>query len=446
MRTIICGMGEVGRHLAAELTEAGNDVVAIDVSHASLADVESSLDVLTLRGDASVPATLERAEVGRADLVVAVSNDDQANLVTCTAARDRGARFTVARLSNRDYFNDRTGWQEDLMGVDLALCPGLLAGAEVVRLTRATNVDHVANFAGGLVQVMVVSVDEKVPSAGKVASQLNLPAHCRLLAVIRDGATQTPESIPHLQPEDRVIVAGPAQTLYEADSLFRGEGRRRGRALVVGGGAIGSNVARELLKIMDSVVLMDRDAERCAELAEMLDGVQVARGQGTSIPFLEEADARHCRAFVATTGSDEVNLMASLLAKQLGAEQAIAMLHRADYADVFNALGIDSTVSPRLLVADEIMRFIQRKQNLLQSEIPIDGSLVLEIQVSAGGHLDGKRLFDLDLPHGVTPAAVTRGRRILNDPELVTFEPGDVLVTLSPERSYAGARRALTGR
>ena len=185
MRTIICGMGEVGRHLAAELTKEGNDVVAIDTSHTSLSDVEASLDVLTLRGDASVPSTLERAEVGRADLVVAVSNDDQANLVTCTAARDRGARFTVARLSNRDYFNDRTGWQEGLMGVDLALCPGLLAGAEVVRLTRATNVDYVANFAGGLVQVMVVTVDEKVPSAGKVASQINLPTHCRLLAVIR---------------------------------------------------------------------------------------------------------------------------------------------------------------------------------------------------------------------------------------------------------------------
>ena len=145
MRTIICGMGEVGRHLAAELSQAGHDVVAIDMSHASLSDVESSLDVLTLRGDASVPVTLDRAEVGRADLIVAVSDNDQANLVACTAARERGARYTVARLSNRDYFNDRTGWQEGLMGVDLALCPGLLAGAEVVRLTRATNVDHVVS-------------------------------------------------------------------------------------------------------------------------------------------------------------------------------------------------------------------------------------------------------------------------------------------------------------
>jgi len=439
-------MGEVGRHLAAELSEAGHDVVAIDISLAALDAVESSLDVLTLRGDASVPDTLERAEVGRADLVVAVSDNDQANLVTCTAARERGARYTVARLANREYFADRTGWQEELMGVDLALCPGLLAGAGVVRLTRATNVDHVANFAGGLVQVMVVEVDEKVPATGKVASQINLPAHCRLLGVIRDGATQTPESIPHLQPEDRVIVAGPAQTLYEADALFRDEGRRRGRALVVGGGALGSNVARELLKIMDSVVLMDRDADRCADLAERLHGVQVAHGQGTSIPFLEEVDARHCRAFVATTASDEVNLMASLLAKQLGAEQAIAMLHRADYGEVFKALGIDSTVSPRVLVADEIVRFIQRKQSLLQSQIPIDKSLVLEMQVASGGRLEGKRLFDLDLPHGMAPAAVTRGRRVLDDPELVTLESGDVLVVFTPERSLAGARRALTGR
>lgn len=446
MRTIICGMGEVGRHLAGELAEVGHDVVAIDTSHATLGEVEGSLDVLTLRGHAGLPDTLAKAGADRAELVVAVTNNDEVNLVAALAARQLGALQTVARLANRDYFADRTGWQEGLLGVDLALCPGLLAGAEVVRLGRSTTVDHVENFAGGLVQVMVVTIDEQVPAAGKVASQLKLPAQCRLLAVIRDGATQTPESIPHLQPEDQVIVAGPAQTLYEVDGLFRGEGHRRGRALVVGGGDLGANVATELLKIMDSVVLTDRDPDHCAVLASELHGVQVARGEGTSLQFLEELDARHLRIFVATTRADEVNLMGTLLSKQLGAEQAIALLHRRDYAEVYEALGIDSTVSPRLLVSSEILRFIRRRDAALQRRLPIDGSLVLEIQVGEDGPLTGKRIFDLDLPHGVVAAAVTRGRTLADDPELVTLEEGDVVVALSPERSIAGARRALVGR
>ncbi|MGM0576954.1 MAG: Trk system potassium transporter TrkA [Myxococcota bacterium] len=448
MRMVICGMGEVGRHLAAELAEGGQDVVAVDRSHGALSDVEAGMDVLTLHGHAALPDTLRQAGASRAELVAAVTDNDEVNLVTALAARHQGASFTVARVNNRDYFPDRTGWVEDLFGVDLALCPGLLAGAEVVRLTRAGTVDYVEDFAGHLIQVMVVSVDEDVPAAGRAAAQLALPTGCRVLAVIRDEESQTPESVPHLQPEDRVVISGPAQTLYQLDRLFRGEGRRRGRALVVGGGDVGTNIATELLKIMDSVILADRDPERCARLAESsaMSGVQIARGEGTSMPFLQELDVSHARAFVATTRADEVNLMGTLLSKQLGAERAIALLHRPDYADVYRALGIDWTVSPRLLVSREILHFLRRRREAVQATIPIDNSVIMELQVQKRSRLRGKRLFDMDLPHGVVPAAVARGRQLLEEPELVELQAGDVVVVYAPERAVAGARRALLRR
>ena len=134
MRMIICGMGEVGRHLAAELATTGHDVVAIDTSREVLNGVEEVMDVLTLRGHAGLPATLAKAGASKAELVAAVTNHDEVNLVIALAARQLGAKVTVARLSNHDYFPDRTGWFEGMLGVDLSLCPGLLAGAEVVRL------------------------------------------------------------------------------------------------------------------------------------------------------------------------------------------------------------------------------------------------------------------------------------------------------------------------
>ncbi len=447
MRMIICGMGEVGRHLAAELTNTGYDVVAIDRAASTLADIESSLDVLTLRGHAGLPETLIKAGVDRAELLAAVTDHDEVNLVAALAARQHGARFTAARLNNAAYFPDPIGWTEGLLGVDLCLCPGLLAGAEVVRLTRASTVDWVENFAGHLVQAMVITVDEGVPAAGRTASQIALPERCRVLAVIRDGSTQTAESVAHLQPEDKVIISGPAQTLHRVDKEFRQEGRRRGRALVIGGGALGVSVATELLKIMDTVALIEKSSERCERLAETLDDrIDLQHGVGTAIQFLEELDVRHARAFVATTGYDEVNLMGTLLSKQLGARQAIALLHRADYADVYSALGIDSTVSPRLLVSKEIIRFLHRRREALVGRIPIDGSLVFERQIDDESPLVGKRLFDLDLPHGVVTVAVTRGRQILDDPELVELQPGDVFVVYSPERTITGVRRTLLRR
>ena len=446
MRTVICGMGEVGRQLARELTENGWDVVGIDVSPVALQDVEDSLDVLMLRGDAALPTTLRKAGAGDAALVIATTGNDQVNLVATLAARELGAKFTVALLRERGYFSDRTGWEEGLLGVDLALCPGLLAGEEVVRLARTSSSGHVANFAGNLVQVLTVGLEERMAAAGKAAAQLTLPDKCRILAVVRDGSTQTAESISHLQPGDQVVVSGPTATLYEVDALFHAAGRRRGRAMVVGGGALGANVATELLKIMDSVVIADRSQQNCERLAEVLEGVQVAHGEGTSIPFLEEMDILQGRAFVAATNSDEVNLMASLLAKQLGVEQAITLLHRQDYVDVCSALGIEETVSPRLLLSSQVVRYIQRREGSVETRLPLDGNIVLELQVAERSRLVDHRLFDMDLPLGVVLAAVVRGRDLLDDPEMVKLEAGDVIVMFSPERTIRGAHRVLVGR
>jgi len=194
---------------------------------------------------------------------------------------------------------------------------------------------------------------------------------------------------------------------------------------------------------MDVVTLAERHEATCIELAERLDGVDIERGSGTSRPFLEELDVGHVHTFVATTGDDEVNLMATLLSKQLGAEQAIALVQRPDYAAVYADLGIDYTVSPRLLVSAEILRFLNRRRAAREHRIPTDGSLVIEHQISEQGHLLGKRLLDMELPHGVIPVAVVRGRDILSEPELVRLEARDVIVIFSPERSAAGTRRAL---
>ena len=277
----------------------------------------------------------------------------------------------------------------------------------------------------------------------QAAARLPLPARCRALAVVRDGASQTPDAIPRLQPDDLVAVAGPAQTLYMADRLFQVRGARRGTALVVGGGALGRNVASELVPIMDRVTLAERRAAVCESLAESLDGVRIAHGDGTNLGFLEELDTRHARTFVATTHEDEVNLMGTLLSKRLGVERTIALLHRPDYAEVFSALGIDSTVSPRLLVSREVLRFVRRQSGTLQSRIPSDGSTVFEMQIGADSPLAGRRPFDLDLPHGAVVAAVTRDRDLVEEPELAALTPGDVLVLYAQERAVAAARRTL---
>ena len=446
MRMIICGMGEVGRQLAAELAESGHDVVAIDTSREVLTNVEEVMDVLTLRGHAGLPSTLLKAGAAKAELVAAVTNHDEVNLVIALAAKQLGAKLTVARLNNHDYFPDRTGWFEGMLGVDLSLCPGLLAGAEVVRLSRTGTVDHVEHFAGHLIQIALITLEESMPAINRAAAQLNMGDGCRVLAVIRDGATESPEAIVHLQPDDQVIVAGPSEQLHKVDRLFTQDARKKGRAIVVGGGRLGANIAQELLGTMELVTLAERHEATCKELAEHLDGVDIELGSGTSRPFLEELDVGHVRTFVATTGDDEVNLMATLLSKQLGVEQAIALVQRPDYAAVYADLGIDYTVSPRLLVSAEILRFLGRRREAREFRFPGDGSSIIEYEISQGGHLIGKRLLDMELPLGAVPVAVTRGRAILPEPELVRLEHNDVIVVYSPERAVAATRRALLRR
>ena len=138
--------------------------------------------------------------------------------------------------------------------------------------------------------------------------------------------------------------------------------------------------------------------------------------------------------------------MGTLLARQLGVEQAITVLHRQDYGDVCAALGIEETVSPRLLLSIEVLRYIQRREGVVESQLPIDQSQVMELQIQARSRLVDQRLFDLDLPLGVVPVAVVRTREILDDPEMVRLRAGDVVVVFSPERAITGARRVLVGR
>lgn len=445
-RTIICGLGEVGRHLARDLTEKGMDVVAIDNSPQAMSEVEATLDVMTLRGHSALPATLRAAEAHRAELVVAVTDHDETNLVTALAAKQLGATHTVARIGNRDYYPDHSGWQEQLLGVDLILCPGLLAGAEVVRLTRADAFCYVENFAGNVVQVIGVDIDEDAPAAGKPAATLALPPHCHVLSVVRDGTAQPPDAIAQLHPGDLVTVAGPVPALYEADRLLVPRSKRRGRAIVVGGGAMGRNIAEELRLITDSVTIADRDPETCERLAEELpDGISVARGNGTDLAFLDELDVRHSRILVSATSDDEVNLMGALLAKRVGVKRALAVLHRGDYAEVSATLGVDATASPRLLVAREIGRFVDRQRSAIHTRVPIDGSHLLEVQLDLDSHLVGRRLMDEDLPSGVAIAALVRDRKVVGNPLLEALRPNDVLVVHCTERALAGTRRVLIG-
>jgi trk system potassium uptake protein TrkA len=446
MRTLICGLGEVGRHLARDFTERGHDVVAIDEQIEAINDVEQSLDLMTLKGHAALPRTLNQAGVDQADLVVAVTDHDETNLVAALAAQQMGAKHTIARIGDRDYYDDHTGWREGLLGVDLVLCPGLLAGVEVVRLTRALNCGYVENFAGNLVQVMKTAVCEDSQALGKPASRLNLPRACRVLQVFRDGLPHLPSDIPRLQPEDQVVVGGPLLSLAQVDRIFEAQGRRMGSAIVVGGGELGQSVASELRHIASDVTLAERDPATCEHLAETLEGVTIVRGDGTNLSFLEEIGAPSADTFVATTHDDEVNLMGSLLSKRLGVNNAIALLHRPDYAEVFQTLGIDATVSPRLLVSAEVLHFVQRGAGALTSPIGDTASAIIETVVQEGSHLVGQRLFDMNLPHGVFTVAVAHGRRLDPEPELATLNAGDIIVIYAPERAVERTRRELSRR
>ncbi len=445
MRVIVVGMGEVGRHVVEVLQRDGHEVVAIDVSEEVLAAVSERMDIATLCGYGASPAILTEAGVAEADLVVAVTNHDETNLVAALAGRHLGAKRSIARLQGSEFGRATDGVMQGFLGVDVVVNPRVLAAREIARIARSHGALDVVGFASDRVEVVQLEVPPRSRIIGRPLSDLTLPHKTLVAAVVRDGDLFVPGGADVLLAGDRVYLAGLAARMNDAEDLFCG-GREASRVCIVGGGVVGEALAKNLVGSPVEVTIIERDAARAEHLAAELRHATVLHGDGTDVALLEEEGAGDHDLFCALTHEDEVNLMSALLAKRLGAMRTISLVHRPDYMPIQRQLGIDVVLSPRILASDRILKYVRRTE--LESLFSIeDGQAeVLEMVAVPDSRVVGVPLRRLNVPRGAILCAIVSGDEVRIPRGDDRVEAGDTVIVLATAQARRDVERLFQKR
>jgi len=427
----VIGAGEVGSSIASSLAGA-HEVVVVDVDGERVESLTYSHDVLAIEGDGTSLSTLEEAGVAEADMVIASTDDDETNLVTCATAKTASEAFTIARVRNTNFL--RT-WRrsEGAFGVDFMVCTNLLAAEAIVRIAGLPAARDVDPFAEGRVQMAEFEVRPDSPIAGQTVQEADRWEALTFAAVIDEDEVTVPRGGTVIESGSKVVVIGTPECVREFAQALAPDEKRASDVVVVGGGAIGFETARLLGERGLEPRVIDADETRARELAEALPKAVVMCHDPTDAEFLVREHVAESDLAVVSLESDELTLLVALLAKQIGTGRTVAVVENGAYVKLFEAVGVDVAVNPREVVAEEITRFTHGQQAENVAVIEADRAEVIEIEVDDESVLTGRAIRDAagDLPEGVVIGAITRNGEVITPRGGTVIQPGDHIVVFA---------------
>jgi trk system potassium uptake protein TrkA len=396
--------------------------------------VVNHLDVAVVDGSGTSTAVLEEAGLKKAGLLLAVTNVDEVNLVSCMSARAVRGLVKVARVSNPDFYRDTRNLKPDAFGVDVLINPERELALETMRLLQSTAATDIAVFAGGAVQLVGYIVPEDAPIVGKTLIELASEHRDRpllLVAVERQGTTIVPQGTTDIRAGDHLYVAARADEVPRSLELLGYEQERVKRVMITGGSTEAYYLAGFLKQHRVQTTLLVGDRQRAQELAETLEKALVLHGDATDIELLELEGVGGTDGFLALTDSDETNILSSLVAKRAGAKHVITLVNKRDYIGLARHIGLDAAVSPRQSAANAILRHV--RSGTVRRVATFEGSdaEAISFEVTDASPLVGRPLHELDLPDESIVAAIIRGPSIIIPRGDDSLESGDTAIVFA---------------
>jgi trk system potassium uptake protein TrkA len=454
MYIIVAGAGVVGLHIASTLVEGKHEVTVIEPSGILVESIRSQLDVKTITGNAATPRILREAEVSRADLIIAVTQSDETNMLICFLAKELGAAMTVARVRNAEYSgyfltpakspsSARKVIRPKSLGVDLFINPEVAVADEIINTLCGYCAIPLSNFAEGRVQIGEFRVEQETVM-NRPIKDIAFPEPCIVAAVIRNGKTILPDGDELLEQDDHVYLVAASESMDRLGEVVSKPQSPVGNVVVFGGGRVGHLVAEGLEKQSVSVKVIEQDYARNQELAAELEHAVVVQGDATDRDFLIEQGIPSADAFISTTESDELNLLCALLAKNLGVPRSVVALNKTGYIPLAEAIGVDVTVSSLLLTASKIGHFVLHGGAISASFIGGEDLQAIEFVVGATAGIVDKSLPDASLPSGVMAGALVREDKVIVPPGDTEVRPGDHIIVISPLSAVSSVEKLFT--
>ena len=366
MRIIVIGAGKVGFTIAEHLIAEEHDVIIIDRNEEVVERCTSSLDALCIKGNGANAKTLLEAGVDKAGIVIASTENDESNMLSCLISKRLGAQYTIARIRDPEFNESQTFLQNEL-GIDVAINPERATALEISRLLRYPFAGSIESFAKGLVEMVEFRAVEGDCFIGIAMKNLSgeVPKLPRILyaMVERNNTVMIPGGDFKILPGDKVFVSGDMLTITE---YFRFLGRNKQKirsVMLLGGGRISYYLSRLIVPMGIHVTLFEIKPEKARAISELLPKIDVIVGDGTDQDLLEEQGLSQMDAFVALSNRDEENLMSGLHASRSGVPKVIAKNSRMAYREILNDLGLDSVISPQFITSSTILRYVRAREN-----------------------------------------------------------------------------------
>lgn len=421
MRVIVCGAGQVGFGIAEKLAAEQNDVCVVDIQPKLIDAVRDTLDVRGVVGNGALPEVLATAGAKDADMIIAVTQADEVNLVACTVAHHAfNIPTKVARIRAQGYLAQEWGdlFARDSIPIDVIISPELEVGDMVLRRLSLPGAVETVRFADDTIVVVGIACEADCPVVDTPLKQLNelFPdLGAVVVGILRNNKLFVPRSRDAMLVGDLVYVCCRRDQVRRTLSIFGHEEPEATRVVIAGGGNIGLYVARQIetRSAKTRIKVIEADRSRAMNIADTLTRSVVLNGSALDADVLKEADISHTDALVALTNDDEVNIIASVIAKKMGCRRTLALLNNSTYPGFVQALGIDTHINPRQVTVSRVLQHVRRGRIRGVHSLQNGAAEVIEAEALETSPLVNRPMRDLRLPDGIRLGAVYRQGKVL---------------------------------
>lgn len=412
MHVVVLGAGEVGLHIAERLSRERHDIALVDQSTQRIAEAQERLDVNAVLGRGTSPEVLESVGIDKADLFVAVTNDDEVNLVASLVAKQAGVQTTIVRLQSDDLRSPAASRLRRAMGVDHVIDPDVETAQEILELLRFPGASEIFPMVGGEAMLIGARLPDNAPMVGQTLQELAQAhePHWDFLigSITRAGQSMIARQDLRLEPDDHIRVVSNERGRGQLLKLLGLKAQAPKRVMLLGGGHTARNLAERLQNIGAFVTIVEHKPERARELAERLAHCVVLEGEITDPDLLAQEEIGRQDVVIALTGDDDANILACLFAKASGASETIAVVHRLALLPLVHEAGIDVAISPRTAIANAVLRYVRGGEIASVTTFLEGETEIIELTVREQSLADGSVIAELPLPRDALIGAVVR--------------------------------------
>lgn len=449
MKIIILGAGQVGASVAANLVNEDNDITLVDNNPAALQLISERYDLRAITGVASHPAVLARAGARDADMILAVTNSDEVNMIACQVAYTLFHTPTkIARIRETEYLNNATLFAQEALPVDVLISPEQIVTDYIRRLITHPGALQVLDFANGKAQMVALKAAPGGVMAGHSLAELKGRLNgidYRVMVIFRDKQAIIPTGDTVIEAGDEVFIISSRRFIRQLLQLIRIREKPLKRIMIAGGGNIGIRLAGSLEDTC-KVKLIELDPARTRRASAVLNKTIVLNGDAADEDLLAEEDIHKTDAFCALTNADEANIISSMLAKRLGARKVMALINRAAYVDLVQSNTIDIAISPQQATIGSLLAHVRKGDVVVVHALRRGAAEAIEAIAHgnrASSRVVGRRIAEIDLPRAATIGAIVRGDAVLTCNKNTVIEAEDHIILVVADKKYVAEVEAL---